>query len=461
MRRKFKSDKEIFSLMNVFVWQKAVRACFVLSIVFASCNQTPNKVDESSQTVMVSSKKEIYYCPMHPEIEQDHPGICPKPVCKGMDLIKKIPEDILNVVLKPVNSSVLSAIKTVNPEEKELSVNIDVQGYIDYDDRNKHDIASRFSGRIEKLYVKYNYQPILRGSWIFDIYSPDLVTAQENLIYLLKTDSKETALINAAKQKLKLLGFTDMQTDDLVHSKQVLYTIPVLSKWDGHIHEMYAQVSPQQNGQGMSSMGSKDASSGSSLSQNNAVSNNSNKLQSTSELSIKEGMYVARGQTIFNVVDPHQVVLMLQIRAEDISKVMLNQKVKFVLDGNQEEEMIGKINFIEPFLKPDSKTLMVRVDVNNEKHKLKVGALVSATIAVEAVEGLWVPSKSVINLGKEKMVWLKKDDYFVAQRIEVGAVTKDWVEIYDGISKRDEIAAEAYYLVDSEGFVKIYENENE
>ncbi|CAN5474459.1 hypothetical protein BH10BAC1_BH10BAC1_20250 [soil metagenome] len=375
--------------------------------------------------------------------------------------LKKISTDILDVVLKPVNSSVLSTIKTITPEEKELSANIDVQGYIDYDSRNKHDIASRFSGRIEKLYVKYNYQPIVKGSWIFDIYSPDLITAQENLIYILNSDSKETGLINAAKQKLKLLGFTDMQTDDLVHTKQVLYTIPVLSKWDGHIHEMYAEASSQQSGKGMSSMGSQDASLGSSLSQNNAVSNNSNKLQSTSELSIKEGMYVARGQTVFNVVDPHQVVLVLQIRVEDISKVILNQKVKFVLDGNTEIEMTGKINFIEPFLKPNSKTLMVRVDVNNENHKLKVGSLVSATIDMEAIDGLWIPAKSVINLGKEKMVWLKKDGYFVAHKIEIGAITKDWIEIYDGITKKDEIASEAYYLVDSEGFVKIYENENE
>ncbi|CAN5417316.1 hypothetical protein BH10BAC1_BH10BAC1_06930 [soil metagenome] len=87
MRRKFKLDKEIFSWMIVFVWQKPVQACFALSMVLVSCNQTANKVDENQPTVMVESKKEIYYCPMHPEIEQDHPGICPKPICKGMDLI--------------------------------------------------------------------------------------------------------------------------------------------------------------------------------------------------------------------------------------------------------------------------------------------------------------------------------------------------------------------------------------
>ena len=408
----------------------------LLTLILFACNEPAKRID-NMQSKMKESKKEIYYCPMHPEIQQDHPGNCPKPECNGMPLIKKISENILDVVLEPVNSSILSTIKTVKPQEKQMPISFEAQGFVDYDNRLKHDIASKYNGRIEKLNIKYNYQYVSKGDVIFEIYSPDLNTAQENLLYLIRSDSKETALIAAAKEKLKLLGFNDVQIDELIQSKKISNIIPVISKWDGHIHEMMDQ---DKSNLPIENMGSK------------------NSLQSTQELSIKEGMYVTRGQTVFNVVDPHQIVAMLQIRSEDISKIKLNQEVELFLDVTPQLILKGKINFIEPFLKPGSKTLMARVYIQNDDNKFRVGTLFKASIKDEAVDGLWIPAKSVIDLGKEKMVWLKKDGHFVAHKIETGAVTNDWIEIYDGITKDDEIAAEAHYLSDSESFVKTSDN---
>jgi Cu(I)/Ag(I) efflux system membrane fusion protein len=425
MKKKFRLD----SCMCFGGWSWFI----LLTLILFACNQQTKQID-GGQAEMMETKKEIYYCPMHPEIQQDHPGTCPKPECKGMPLVKKLSENILNAVLQPVNSSILSTIKTIHPQEKEMPISFDAQGFVDYDNRTKRDIASKYNGRIENLYIKYNYQYIAKGDVIFDIYSPDLNTAQENLLYLLNTDSKDKELIDAAKEKIKLLGFSDMQIDDLVQSKKVSSTIPVISKWDGHIHEMLDAESNNVSSEKM---------------------NANTSLQSTQELSVKEGMYVTRGQTIFNVVDPHQIVAMLQIRSEDIAKIKLNQVVELVLDVSPQLILKGKVNFIEPFLNPGSKTLLARVDINNDGHKFRVGTLFKAIIKDDAVEGLWVPAKSVIDLGTEKMVWLKKDGHFVAHKIEVGAMTKDWVEIYDGITKEDEIAIEAHYLSDSESFVKI------
>jgi Cu(I)/Ag(I) efflux system membrane fusion protein len=432
MKRKYRLDKSSTFKTASFKFCELNLLGFLCFLFFTSCNE--NVKQQQPETINI--KHETYYCPMHPEIQQDHPGTCPKPECKGMPLIKKLSENILNIVLEPVNSAILSSIKTINPVEKEMSISFEAQGFVDYDNRTKHDIASKYNGRIEKLYVKYNYQNVSKGDLIFDIYSPDLNTAQENLVYLLNTDSKETELINAAKQKLKLLGFTDVQIEDLVHSKKVVSVIPVISKWDGHIHEM------------LDNEGNNDSQ---------GVMNKKN--QATPELSVKEGMYVTRGQTVFNVVDPHQVVVMLQIRSENISKIKLNQIVELTLDETPTMSIKGKINFIEPFLKNNSKTLMARVDIDNSDHMHKVGTLVKAMIKNEAVDGVWIPAKSVIDLGKEKMVWLKKNGHFIAHKIEVGTITKDWIEVIDGITKNDGIAAEAHYLSDSESFVKISDDE--
>src|SRR4029077_14534723 len=112
----------------------------------------------------------------------------------------------LNTVLKPGNGSVASSVAAITPEQKTVPVTVSAQGYLDFDVRTFNNIASRFSGRIEKLYIKYAFQEIHQGQRIFDIYSPDMVTAQQDLIFLAKNSPGETALINSAKQKLLLLG---------------------------------------------------------------------------------------------------------------------------------------------------------------------------------------------------------------------------------------------------------------
>ena len=444
MKKKFKSGNR--NQLSVIRYSLLVLSTLIL---FA-CNKTNKKIEVNDQLDIRNRKSEIFYCPMHPEIQQDHPGVCLKPECKGMALIKKVQAGVLDAVLKPVNSSVLSTIKTIHPIEKTVSVNLDVQGFIDYDNRTKHNIACRYNGRIEKLYIKFNYQPVHKGEKIFDIYSPELITAQQNLVFLLNSDAHATELINAAKEKLKLLGFTDEQTNDLVQTKNVRNIVSVFSKWDGHIHEMINEPAPQSNSGGMSSMTAQ---------QTNDVQQNapSHQLLSTTEFSTKEGMYVTRGQTIFNIVNPHEVVVMLQIRAENISKIKLKQQVEFIIDESPQMTMTGKINFIEPFLKPNAKTILARVDMDNSEHKHKVGALVRAVIKTEDVEGLWIPAKAVIDLGKHKIVWLKNDGHFTAHAIETGVITNDWIEIYDGITAQDEIATEAHYLNDSESFIKIEE----
>src|SRR5882757_4600146 len=133
--------------------------------LLASCSQ--NK--KQAQT-------EEYTCSMHPTVVLDKPGTCP--VC-GMDLVlkgkatgevKAMGE--LNYLLKPVNAIVISSIKTVTPVRKSVELKTEANGMITYDTRRLTTISSRFSGRIEKLFVKSNFQPIHKGQRIFEIYSP-------------------------------------------------------------------------------------------------------------------------------------------------------------------------------------------------------------------------------------------------------------------------------------------------
>lgn len=398
----------------------------VVCCLLLGCN-TPSQPTTNNQQLTA-----IYYCPMHPDVQQDHPGKCPKPECHGMVLFLKPADDYLKDALQPTSSNVLSEIKIIQPEFKTLPIQVEALGYLDYDNYSKYDISSRYSGRIDKLYIKYNYQLIKKGDVVFEVYSADLVTAQENLLYLLRTSANEKELINAAKQKLKLLQLTPEQIDEIVNTKKVKNAIPVFSKYNGHIHEMVDSKSEATE--------MKD-------------------YQKSPLLSVKEGMYVERGKILFNVVDPSKVVVMLKIKAADISKVHLKERVSFSINNDTSMIMNGKIDFIEPTFSTNSKTLMVRVNMENAGLKYKIGSLVNATIVSDSLKTLWIPGSAVVDLGKSKIVWLQKDGSFKAVKVETGASSMGMIEIADGLTELDKIALEAHYLSDSEGFVKINEDE--
>lgn len=423
MKRNYKYDSWLafqISTSHIFIG-------LMLLLLFSCREKKTNKTEISSM-----QSDSIYYCPMHPEIQQNHPGKCPKPECHGMPLVLKQLDGYLETALKPVSSNILSKIHIIQPEYKKLPVQVEALGYIDYDNVSKYDISSRYSGRIDKLYIKFNYQPIKKGDLVFDIYSPDLVTAQENLLYLLKTSPAENELINAAKQKLKLLQLTADQIEEIVTTKKIKTALPVFSKYDGHVHEMF---------------------------DSKMTSTEMNDYETSPLLFVKEGMYVERGKILFNVVDPSKIVVMLKVKAADISKVHLGQKVIFFINSDTTMIMNGLVNFIEPVFSNASKTLMVRVNMDNKEHQRKIGSLVNATIISDSIKTLWVPSSALVDLGKSKIAWVQKGDSFKAVKVQTGVHSMGLVEITDGLIETDKIALEAHYLSDSEGFIKVDEDE--
>src|SRR5579872_4288385 len=131
------------------------------------------------------AQADTYICPMHPTVVSDKSGTCP--VC-GMELVlrEKMGEEVvitdeLNYLFRPVNTTVISSVKTINPTLNSMEVKTKLNGIITYDRRALTIISSRFNGRIEKLYVKYNFQSIRKGQKIMEIYSPDFLTAQRDL----------------------------------------------------------------------------------------------------------------------------------------------------------------------------------------------------------------------------------------------------------------------------------------
>ncbi len=424
MKKKCKCNSLMLLRMQRFGMIAVSIIIGMVIVLSSSCKAGGGKKQSQDSTIAV-----VYYCPMHPDVQQDHPGVCPKPECNGMKLVLKNPDDLLKAVLQPVSTSVLSQVNIINPVFKSMPIFTEATGYINYDNYSTWDVSSRYSGRIEKLFVKYNYQPVKKGEILFEVYSPDLITAQENLIYILKNSADDVGLLNAARQKLVLLQLTNEQIHQIESSGKIMHSIPVYSKYEGHIHELSDSNMPTGD------------------------------LQKNPILGIREGMYIESGQALFNIVNPTKMIALLQIKSADIGKVKLKQKVSYYINGDSSMIMNGTIGFIEPMFNSNSKTLIARVDVKESEHMHKTGSLVDAKIYSDSLQTLWIPVTAVVDLGKNKIVWVSDDGFFKAKKVETGLLVGGMIEIADGLTEADKVAVEGHFLSDSESFIKLKSDE--
>lgn len=417
---KMKIRKQI--LLKFFLFGFAI-----ISFTMTGCKSNPDNKKVSANAGI----EEIYTCPMHPQIIKHEPGNCP--IC-GMPLVKKenasreISEVDLSTLLQGDNNTVVSSIPVTTMQFANQQIQLEALGSVAYDTRFMKTIAARVSGRIERLYIKYRYQPIRAGDKVMDIYSPELLTGQQNLLFLVKNDPTNSTLINAAKQKLLLLGMNNRQLQKIISNNKALLSVTIYSNYSGHVHE---------------------------------VGNMSNTSQQiipmnvTDELSIKEGMYVEKGQPVFQVNNMDNVWVNLNFFPGQNSLIKVGLPVTIIPETAPGKKIQSRIGFIEPFYKNDSKTLSARVYLNNSTLMIPVGSQVKATLNINTTHNNWLPKESVLSLGINKIVFLKKGNVFKAHLISTGISANDLIQITDGLNTQDSVAVNAQFLIDSEGFIKV------
>jgi len=408
---------------------------YCLLLIISACSET--KKEDHSQHQQEAVKEE-YTCPMHPQIIRDKPGTCP--IC-GMDLVKKekggeaVQEISLNTLLKPTNEYVIASLPLVSARYSEEPMETDVLGYTAYNTSSVGTIAARISGRIEKLYVKYRFQKINKGQKIMDIYSPELMTAQQNLLFLLNNDADNTTMILAAKQKLLLLGFSEQQLQQVIKNGKPSLAVSVYSNYSGHIHEAAGAA-------GMNTVPPGE--------QAGMIAS----TQTTQELNLKEGMYLQKGQTVFSVYNPNRLWILLNIYPQEQAFVKVNDRVRIVPEAKPDKDFRASIHYIEPFFRKGSKTIAARVNYDNSSLLLPIGSQVKATIFSEAHKAMWLPKEAVLSLGQDKVVFLKTAEGFKVHSIETGHMHKKMLQVTGGLQEKDSVAINAQYLIDSESFVK-------
>lgn len=372
----------------------------------------------------------LYTCPMPEDsVFSDKAGTCPK--C-GMDLEPVHQHDTQTNHTPSAPHAQVHNIPIVVPVEKTVETSITAKGYCSYNPQNLVVLSARFDGRIERLYVKYNYQKVGKGQKIMDIYSPELVTAQQNYLSVLG-NLAEANLADAALQKLLFLGMDMAQIRQLQLTRQASAVVSIYAPTSGHVHQMdniADLTNPVDAPPSANSMGA------------------TNTL-----LTWREGMYVKKGDKLFNIINLSSLWAILKIYPQDLDKIRIGQELSLVSELQPNQSLKAKVAFIEPMQEKGTKFTNIRVPFQQSQKTYPIGSLLSASLPYTS-KGLWLPISAVQHLGNGNwVVFQKTGTNFEARKVTTGEKLNDEIKILKGLSVNDTVALNSSYLTDSESFI--------
>ncbi|WP_163339857.1 efflux RND transporter periplasmic adaptor subunit [Desulfopila sp. IMCC35008] len=355
-----------------------------------------------------SKEKEPLYwvAPMDPNYRRDKPGQSPM----GMDLIPVYEEDAGGDDAGPgtikISPDVVNnlGVRTANAERKSLNSAIQTVGYVTYDEDQLVHIHPRVEGWVEKLYIKASGDPVKKGQPLYDIYSPALVNAQEELILAL--DRKATRLISAAEDRLKSLRVPQSLIRELKKNRKVRHTVTFFAPQSGVVDN----------------------------------------------LKIRQGFFVKPGLTIMSIGTLDQIWVEAEVFERQASLVASNLPVTMSLDYLPGREWRGTVDYVYPTLDPKTRTVRVRLRFDNQDHALKPNMFAQVVIHAESPkQSLLVPKEAVIRSGlSNRVVLALGEGRFKSINVKVGRFDETYAEILSGLSEGEKVVASAQFMLDSE-----------
>ncbi|MCB9304224.1 MAG: efflux RND transporter periplasmic adaptor subunit [Lewinellaceae bacterium] len=373
----------------------------------SSANTAP---EEHQMETEEPSKTTIWTCSMHPQIRQSEPGQCP--IC-GMDLIPLQDNNSeagpMEVRMSPTAmqlANVQTAIVGLGMATKEVRMN----GKVQPDERLVYSQVTHLNGRVEALSVNFTGELVRRGQKLASIYSPELVTAQEELFSAQKIKDMQPALFNAATEKLKNWKLTDQQIENIIAAGKPQERFPILADVGGIVMEKKVNL----------------------------------------------GDYVMRGMPLYDIVDLSRVWVLFDVYESDLSWTKVGSNVQFTIQSLPGENFTGKITFIDPVINPVTRVATARVEVPNSGGKLKPEMFASGILKTQLAaqkESLIVPKSAVLWTGERSVVYVKKTTdqgvSFLMQQITLGPLVGDDFVVKEGLEPGAEIAVNGAFSIDA------------
>lgn len=353
----------------------------------------------------------------------------------------------LQALTQPVNAQVIASIAAISADSGIRIHAATINGIVTYDTRNQVSIASRVSGRIEKMNVRYNYQPVKKGELLMEVYAPDLAAAQRELLFSAKNSVE---MLPQAKQRLLLLGMPAALIEKVLRTQEIVYRIPVYSTANGYILEKTTApaitAAPPPAGGDMGNMGSSAA-----------VPVATAPAQAATPVLLREGQYVNAGQSLFSIYEATQLVAEFAVTPQVAAHVTKGKRLLFYPTFNKNNMQAGNIGLIEPVIRNGQNFTLLRVYLGTSA--LRVGQLLEADMPV-IYKGLWIPKTAVWWLGKQAIVFQQEKGTYAPKEIETGITANNMIQVKTAIADW-KIASNAAYLVDSESFIKTGKNDHE
>lgn len=370
------------------------------------------KTDHTESTHSHEQGEEVIYtCSMHPQIRQNEPGKCP--IC-GMDLIpltsKSDKGDSSPFVhtMSP-EAIVLANVQTQKVKSTSPEHEIYLSGKVAINEQKLAVITANYSGRIENMYIDFTGQIISKGQRLASIYSPELVTAQMELIEALKLKEINPALYNASREKLRLWKISESQIKEIERSGVVLTEFDVYADRSGIV----------------------------------------------SRRDISKGDFVGKGTVLFEIVDLSNVWILLDAYESDLPLLRVGQKISFTVTSIPGREFTSNIIFIDPFINPQTRTAAVRAEISNPQQVLKpemfVKGKVNARLATSD-KSLVIPNTSLLWTGKRSVVYVKVPNAefpsFEMREITLGASLGEFYVVESGLTEGEEIVTNGVFAID-------------
>lgn len=400
-------------------YYRIINTIFILILFLSACTKK-----EDIKNI------DYYTCGMHPSVkvmpEDYKPGETKCPIC-AMDLVPVYKKGIQdhNETMTPDQEKPLSTIKLSTRQEiladvqtsrvsyQQMNKEITTSGTIEYDETKIAYVSAYINGRIDKLFINFTGARVKKNQALALIYSPELVSTQEEYLNSIQTASYSNdisqTLAESAKERLKLWGIKDKEVDQIKSTGKPKLHMTIVSPISGIV-----------------------------LHKN-----------------IIQGQYVKQGEPLYHIADLSTIWMKADIFENEFSLVKIGQNVEIDSIAFPGENFSGHITFIDPVLNPQTRTVKVRVEINNLQLKLKPGMYVTARIKIKLGKRLVIPRQAILDTGIRKIVYLKlrqeKDgSLFLPVKVSTGIEDEEYIEIKHGLKSKDEVVTTASFLIDSQ-----------
>ena len=378
---------------------------FLLLALLATLSCSDKKKSEGKEESHNHEQSLTYTCSMHPQITQDAPGSCP--IC-GMALIEK--DQNISATDPSTLSFTEEALSLMKVETFTVGKSVgsstskDLSGSIQIDETKRFDQTTKYSGRIERLFVHSEGEVIQKGQKIAEIFSPEIYKAQKELLIAARSKNNQPQYYHAIREKLQIMKFSDQWIDALVSRGEA---------------EAYFDLVAETGG-------------------------------TLIDLAISEGDAVKKGQLLYTTADLSAVWAQLDGYENDLESISVGQRVLLKSTNLSTFTSEGTISFIDKVLNEKTHTYNIRVEVSNDSGVLKPGMFVQATLEPRESNGLQIPARAVLWTGRRSLVYVQNaSSSFELREVEIDQEDTEYYKVLSGLTEGESVVVSGAFQIDA------------